>query len=155
MEIFIDLISELGKLMDAELIPDLNQVVTIMINEKIMVNIELGSTGEKILLGSFIVELPPGYFRQEVLKFALLANHASDINTGTLGYISNHNCLTLLQEIDLHELTPAKLYEHIIIFVSRAEGWQNAVNSGKLYPEEKNEIPKLNSKKESSKIFGF
>jgi hypothetical protein len=155
MENFIDLMSALGELMDTELIPDLNQVVTIMINEKIMLNIELSVTGEKILLGSLVVELPPGRFREEVLKFALLANHASDTNLGTLAYISNHNSLVLLQEVYSQGLKATELYEKISFFVDRAQGWQNAINAGKPYPEERNEIPKLKVKSEGQKIFGF
>jgi len=151
----MDLMSALGELLDTELIPDLNEVVTIMINEKIKVNIELGATEEKILLGSFIVELPPGRFREEVLKFGLLANHASDINIGSLSYISNHNCLVLLQEILLHGLKVEDLYNHLLLFVNRAQAWQNAINSGKTHPEERNEIPKKHSATQGGKIFGF
>jgi hypothetical protein len=151
---FIDLMSSLGELLDTELIPDLNQVVSIMIDEKLMVNIELSKNSEKILLGTFIVELPPGRFREDVLKFALLANHASDVNIGILSYVANHNCLALLQEIETHGIKVQTLYEELSSFVDRAEGWQNAINSGRPYPEERNEVPKLKAT-ESGKIFGF
>jgi hypothetical protein len=154
MQSFTNLMSELGDLMDTELIPDLHQVVSLMINEKILVNIELNATGEKILLGCFIVELPPGRFREEVLKFALLANNASDSNIGTLAYVAKQNSLALLQEIQAHGLKASTLYEHLSLFVSRAEAWQNAINAGKLYPEERSEIPKAQAK-EKGKMFGF
>ena len=74
MKSFHDLIAELGEYIGEDLKVDLNMACSLEINNLIKVQIELDSPGEKILLMSLITELPPGKFRENILKDALKAN---------------------------------------------------------------------------------
>ena len=70
MKSFHDLIAELGEYIGEDLKVDLNMACSLEINNLIKVQIELDSPGEKILLMSLITELPPGKFRENILKDA-------------------------------------------------------------------------------------
>lgn len=154
MQSFTDLMSDLGELLDTEIIPDLNLSCCLVINESLKVQLEMSSTGEEILIGSFIVELPPGRFREEVLKDALKANYKSDVNPGVLSYVKNHNALTLFQSIQAHGISADIIYKYLSLFAERAKGWKDAINNGKTHPIDSGEVPKGRDGERSS-LFGF
>ena len=53
----------------------------------ITVQLQLDSTQENLFLFSSLIELPPGRFRENVLREALKANGQPDPRAGILGYI--------------------------------------------------------------------
>lgn len=154
MQSFTDLMNDLGELLNTEIHPDLNLSCCLMINDSLKVQIEMSTTGEEILLASFVVELPPGRFREEVLRDALKANHQSDLNHGVLSYVKNHNALTLFQTIHAHGLSANDLYKYLSLFVERAKGWKDAINAGKTHPTDSGEVPQSREGQGSS-LFGF
>lgn len=149
MKNFVDLMEELGDLLDTELIPDLNQVCLIVINESINVQLEMDVTGEFILMACEIIELPPGRFREDVLKESLKINYFADLRPGILSYIGNENALVLFQNILAHGLTAEELHEHLSVFAARCENWKKAISDGKTCPDEE----KVKSAKGRGSIF--
>ncbi len=151
---FSDLIDELGDEFGVELRPDIHGICLLLINEKLKVQLEVDVTGENLLMASLISELPPGQFRENILKNALKANYLVEENFGALSYTGPDNSLTLATNIPLHGLTGRELYEILSIFVQRATAWQKAIDEGHPYPLDSGEVPKSESAHKSP-LFGF
>ncbi len=152
MKNFHDLIHELGEYIGEDLKVDLNMACCLEINNLFKVQIELDSPGEKILLMTLITELPPGKFRENILKDALKANFLAEEKEGTLAYLEKENSLVLFYEIFTSAITREILYEHLMKFIKRATDWHSAIESGRSAPDS-GEIPDSTEKK--GNIFGF
>lgn len=150
MKNFASLIHELSELAGIAIETDIHEAVKLRINQKIPVQIEAETTGESILLMSQFIELPPGRFRENILKDALKANHMSDQHPSVLSYILKHNQLVLFQHVHAHALTGELLYGHLTIFVKRVESWREAIDSGKTSPSGEFPLPKS-----KPNLFGF
>ena len=151
---FADVLNELGDELDIDVEADLHGVCTIMINEKVKVQLEVDVTGESILMASLVTELPPGKFRERILKDALKANYQVEENHGTLSYTGPDNALVLSLTIPMHGLNGKELYEHLSIFVERAQGWQKAIDDGFPSPPDSGEVPQGDVSGKTS-LFGF
>lgn len=151
---FNDLIESLGEELGIDLHADFHGLCQMMINEKLKVQLEADTTGEFLLIVSMICDLPPGKFRENILKDALKANYKIQENYGILSYIGPENSLALFNHIPMHGLTGKELYEHLSIFVQRALGWQKAIDEGFSSPPDSNEVPKADSVTKNS-LFGF
>lgn len=149
---FHDLIHQLGEFIGEELTVDQNQACFLEINEQLKVQMELDPPGEKILLMSQIIELPPGKFRETVLKDALKANFLAEEKEGTLAYLERQNTLVLFQELYTHSITMQILYDRLIKFIERAIKWATSIEAGRSSPDS-GEIPEGTIKKGSP--FGF
>ncbi len=152
MKNFHDLIAELGEFIGEELTVDLNQACFLEINNNLKVQIELDPPGEKILLMSKIIELPPGKFRENILRDGLKANFLAEEKEGILSYLERQNTLVLCHDLYTHSITMNILHEHLIKFIERATKWFTAIEAGRSSPDI-GEIPEITEKKGS--LFGF
>ncbi len=152
MKNFHDLIHELGEFIGTTLTVDLNHSCCLEINQTLKVQIELDPPGEKILLMTKIIELPPGRFRENILKDGLKANFLAEEKLGILAYLERQNTLVLFQDLYTHSITMEILYEHLIKFIERASNWLTSIEGGKSSPD-LGEIPAGTEKKGSP--FGF
>jgi hypothetical protein len=152
MKNFPDLIHELGEFIGEELKTDQNNACCLEINQTLKVQIELDGPGERILLISLITELPPGKFRENILKDSLKANYLAEEKTGTLSYVERENCLVLFHYLYTFSITKDILYENLMKFIERATAWHKAIESGRSSPDV-GEIPQAFEKKGS--MFGF
>lgn len=134
MERFYQLIEELGNILDLSLYVDSHQACQLVIEEKIAIQIELDPSGEKILLGSFLCEIPPGKFREEVLKQALMDNYSNPLETGTLSYMEKTSKLALFSYIPFAELSAEKLSDFLATFIEKGLKWKEAVEKGETHP---------------------
>ena len=86
-----NLMQGLGQLLQIDLREDFNQSCTLNM-DGIKVQMELDSPGEFLLLMTFISELPPGQFRETVLKEALKVNYTVEQKIGTLSIATAFFC---------------------------------------------------------------
>lgn len=135
MKTLDDILHELSPFFDEELLPDPNNACVLVINENLRIQLEIDISGEFLLLGCFIVELPPGRFRENVLKSALKANDVIDQSPGILAFVARANQLVLFEQIHTSEISGEKLYEEITAFYSKADGWKTAIQGGQSHPE--------------------
>ena len=149
---FHDLIHELGEYMGEEFKVDANGSITLRINETLKVQIELEPTGERIILTSMIIEIPPGKFRETILKDSLKANFLAEDKIGTLSYLEKENVLVLFQFLEARSITKEILHENLLELIDRAQKWHSAIEAGRSAPDT-GEIPECTEKKGS--IFGF
>lgn len=153
MEAFEQIIQELGLLFGEEFHSYQNQVCTIEIDETVKVQIELHPLGDFLQVSAFVSELPPGKFREEILKNGLKANSLVGKNSSILAYTSKSNQLVLFQNIPTEGVTGDKLYERLTPFVKRVKAWKEAIDAGRPYPST-GEIPPSDDKNKP-RLFGF
>lgn len=134
MKSFEDILAGLSPLVGEDLHPDVNNACVLVLNENIKIQLELDITAEFLLMASMIIDLPPGKFRENVLKSALKANNMIDQSPGILAFVVKANKLVLFDRIYTDDLTPEKLLAEITQFFHKAENWKNAIQGGNTAP---------------------
>lgn len=129
MDRFEELLDQFGRLINVVLRPDRNQACRLTFNKTLQVQLEYDIAKEKILIASLIAEIPPGKFRENILREALKANNLYP-RTGTLGYSERHNKLALFDFLSVHGLTAEKLSAYLTPFVEKANFWRTSIESG-------------------------
>lgn len=133
MDRFQQLLWDLGELIELPLHIDKNSACKLLLDEKLEVQLEMDSDGEKLLIGAFLGELPPGKFRENVLKDALKVNHLIHPYS-TLAFMEKTNTLILYQYLMANELSGETLVEHLNVFIEEAEEWRAAITNGQSAP---------------------
>jgi hypothetical protein len=147
MDRFEELLKELGGIINAPLHPDKHRVCKLNVNNYLHIQLEHDAVKERLLIATFLCEIPAGKFRENVLKDALKANTIYP-RIGTLCYSERNNQLSLFEYFSFYDLTAAKLSEYLNKFIDRAMLWKTAVEKGQSSPQEE-----AQTKKESSSIF--
>jgi hypothetical protein len=136
MDTFAQLLSDLGLLLDIPLFPDKRCACKLNIEDALHVQLEPDANREKLLLFCFLAEIPPGKFRENVLRDALKTN--ADLTMGTLGFSERNNQLVLFAYLSFHPLTAKELLDFLSLFVAKAQSWKQAIATGQtvnLCPE--------------------
>ena len=149
---FNDLVYELSQILGEELKADLNQICPLVIEENLHVQLEMDISGESVLMGCFICELPPGKFRENILKDSLKAQFDSKLEKSVLGYCEQINQLALFQNVSNYDLNGEALYKELCSFVDRVKDWKSAIESGKTSPDGAFSEP---TQKQSRPLFGI
>lgn len=131
---FEELILRVGEALGITLHVDKNHACLLKIHHKLSMQIQRDTTGEKVIIASFLIELPPGRFRQNVLAEALKANNLPDPRTAIFGYLKAKNMLTMHQIYPMNILDGKKLAILVANFIDYAEAWQHAVENGQPGP---------------------
>lgn len=127
---FEELLSDLGKVFHLKLHIDKQNACTIQIHPQLTVQLQLDITQEHLWIFSKIIDLPPGKFRENILKEALKANSLPDPLTGILSYLNGANQLALYQKYPLNILNGDKLSGFLGAFVEMADNWREAIGKG-------------------------
>lgn len=133
-ERFATLLHELSAVLDVPLHVDRNHACLFRVHEQLSVQIQLDATQERLWMASFICELPPGKFRENILAEALKANNLPDPRTGIFGYLAINNHLTLHQRYPLASLDGQKLSQLLAGFIDYADLWRDAIARGQPGP---------------------
>jgi hypothetical protein len=86
---------------------------------------------DRVLIGAFIGELPPGKFREILLKETLKENNLYP-RVGTFAYSPRNNQLVFFTYALLPTLTGDFLADILEIFLDRAFSWKTALETGQL-----------------------
>jgi hypothetical protein len=152
MKSYHELIAKLSERLHMEIYPDLNNVVTLKLEKRVKIQLESDSLDEVFLLGAYITFLPPGKFREHILKGALKANFSINKKPEILSYMTRENTLTLHRKFLLSSLTIDDLIKHIKAIVERAKKWMDAIESGRAFPDDEIE---QGTDKSSKAMFGL
>ena len=128
---FEELLRELGVEYGLTLHPDRRGACKLRINEVMSLQIEYNPDRIDLTVATFICEIPPGKFRENILKSALQSNHLAP-DKAILSYCDKNNQLALFQVISMTTLTGKKLSELLSDFIKKAEEWRVAVETGNL-----------------------
>lgn len=137
MDPFAQLLNDLSLLLDTHLSPDKRGACKLNIEDTLHVQLEPDATREKLLFFCFLSEVPPGKFRENVLRDALKAN-ADPSTPGTLGFSERNNQLVLFANLNFSSLTARKALDFLHLFMTKAQAWKQAIATGQtsnLCPE--------------------
>jgi hypothetical protein len=134
MNAFLDILYKLSHETGLKLYPDHHGVCKLLIGNRTTIQLEMDPNGEKLLIGSVIIEIPLGKFREEVLKHALVANSTEYPYYGYLCYIQRINSLALYDTLSLRDLSGEALLNYIEQFAEKSEKWKSAIESGRPGP---------------------
>lgn len=135
IDAFEDLLSQLGKILHLSLHLDKHHACSIQIREGLVVQLQLDVSQENLTLFSKVTEIPPGKFREEVLKEALKANGQADPRIGVFGYLAPTNHLVLFQRYPLFLLTGERLANLLGAFYEWVALWKEAIEKGQTSPQ--------------------
>lgn len=131
MNPFEDLIRQLALIMNCELHPDARQSCSLsFLPEELVIQIDLDSNADKILIGSQLGRLTPGAYRNKMFTQALRANGAAKLPCGILAFSEKNDTLILFQYLELATLTGEKLYHFLQRFREHALVWKEALSTG-------------------------
>ncbi len=148
MDRFEEILKDLGTALGIPLHPDRRGACRLNINDVMRVQIEFQPDKEQVLLACMICEIPPGKFRENILKDALRANWPYPTN-GILSYSEKNNNLSLFEHIPTANISGQKLLDVLNAFIAKADSWRKGVESGQTSTL----LPSV--KKGESGIFGL
>ena len=147
MNFFEEYIQKLGQTLGTPLHAEKGYLCKLRVEGSLQVQIEHEPDQERILIASFLCELPPGKYREDLLKEALKANDSLE-RLGIFAYSSKNNNLVyflyLSDKIAFEEFSQSFLH-----WLDTAKVWKSAVESGNIY-----QISQSRSSSSSS-IFGL
>jgi|SRR5579862_5526742 len=126
---FQELLVSLGQQLGLPLHPDKTGACRLNIRNLFSIQLEYEPARERILIASFLCEVPPGKLRENVLRDALKANFPYP-EMGSFGYSERNNKLSLFLYSPIHGLTGQKLAALLSSFIEKATKWKQAVEQG-------------------------
>jgi hypothetical protein len=142
MDRFQQLLWDLGELIELPLHLDKHNACKLLIDEKLPVQIEIDPEKEQLLVAGMIAELPPGRFRENVLKETLKLN-ATYHPFGIFAFVEKINILVLYKYLLMSDLNGEKLTDFLEIFVDELVSWNSAITSGNALPPQYFKPPPL------------
>lgn len=130
MDRFAELLSDLGRAVNLPLHPDKKRICQLNVNSglfHIQISDEPGK--ERILIATFVADVPPGKFRENILRDALKAN-ASFPPLEIFGYSERNNKLALFAHLPYLDLTGEKLSAFLSHFIDKCQAWRTAIDTG-------------------------
>ncbi len=145
---FENLIQQLGAEMGIDLKPDahLSCLLTFP-DDNVSVQIDLDTSGDQILVGTQLGNIPPGPYRERILFQAMRVNGGSLIPRGILAFSEKNDTLVLFQFLPLAFLDGKILHTYIEVFRDHAKIWKEALEHG--------EIPTIEEDARQGTMFGL
>lgn len=128
---FAELLHELGKVLGIALFPDHHNACQIVIQGQAALQMQVEPNGEELFILVALPEIPPGRYRQDVLKEALKENGTA---AGTLAFLAAQNRLVLFQHVNMAHTTGEKLAATLFALHERALAWSKALDEGRTSP---------------------
>jgi len=126
---FHELIYDLGTHLKISLKPDKRGACKLSYHNLFFVQLDYDPSKERILMASFVCDVPPGKLRENVFRDALKTHHPFP-EVGVFGYCERTNKLSLFTYIPLPGLTAIKLATLLSAFIEKANKWREAVGTG-------------------------
>lgn len=131
---FLEILYNLSHDTGLKLYPDQHDACKLIVGNNVHVQLEIDPITDQLILGSIIAETPPGNFREEVLKHALVANSAEPPNYGCVCYIQKINSLALYDTLPSKGVRTEFLIDFITVFADKVLSWRKALEQGKPGP---------------------
>lgn len=131
MDRFAILLADLGSLISVPLHPDPKRTCKLNIDNALHIQIEEDEPKDRLLIATFVCEIPPGKFREKVLCETLKENNLYP-RTGTFSYCQRNNKLALFSYAYYPGLTADNFADFLGTFIEKAITWKTAVETGQL-----------------------
>ncbi len=127
---FEELLKALGHVFHLPLHIDKHHACSIQVHNQLIIQLKPDPSLENLFIFSKIIEIPPGKFRENVLREALKANASTDPRVGIFGYIASTNQLALFQRYPFGILNGERLAGLVGAFLEYCETWRKAIEGG-------------------------
>ncbi len=131
---FEELLQALSKVFHLPLHIDRANACSIRLHGDLVIQLQPDMTQEYLWIFAKLIEIPPGKFRENVLKEALKANALPDPRAALFAYMSAANHLVLFQKYPFKILTGERLAGLIGSLLETADQWKKAIASGQSAP---------------------
>ena len=131
MDRFATLLADLGTLINVPLHPDSKRLCRLNIDNKIHLQIQEEENQDRLLVACFVGEIPPGKFRENLLKSALKENNVYP-RLGTFAYSARNNQLTLFAYAYYPGLNGDNFADFLATFLEKAFTWKTALETGRI-----------------------
>ncbi len=132
---FEEIIHNLSKKIEVDLSIEKDNIISIMVDEKLFIQLEADLDEDKLLIFSSIANLSAGKFRENVLINALKENNKFDFEY-TFAYLEEDNALALFTYLNFEDINPEMLNQTLAGFVDISLLWKDAVDTGRDSPVE-------------------
>ena len=129
---FEAVLQEFGETLELELVPNEFNAVIIKDPDGLEVQLEFNQKYDSIMLYAELGSLPPGSYREDVLREALLANAQEYPRNGVFAYSDAKDSLVIFVDRSLHELNGEKIAYLYVPFVEKAKKWRDALSRGEV-----------------------
>lgn len=146
MDRFAQVLYDLSQVIHVDLAPDKKRVCKLNVEGRLHIQIECEEAKERLLLATFLGEVPAGKFRENVLREALKANSHYP-RVGTFSYVERNNQLSLQEYVPLEALSGEKLASILTKFIQLATHWHQALQKGT--------VPTIEVPKQGGSMFGL
>ena len=130
---FEALLKDLGDNLDFDMTPESNGICSIIIDDKLVLQLENSRDEQEILIISPILELPPGSFRTKVFINALKANNQIP-KVGCFAFNDASAELFLFEYFPLQAENVEKFRPVLEIFIEKAITWKEALLNNESAP---------------------
>jgi hypothetical protein len=131
MDYFAILLADLSTLIDTQIYSDTKKICQLSIDSKLHIQLKEDAGKDRMLISAFIHDIPPGRFREHVLRDTLKENYLYP-RTGTFAYCDRNNQLALFAYVYYQNLTAEGLADFLETFIERCFTWQTAIETGQL-----------------------
>lgn len=131
MDRYAELLHDAGALLNVPLQPDTKRACRIGVDGKIHLQLQEEENKDRILIATYICEIPPGKFRENVLKETLKENEIFP-RLGTFGYSERQNKLALFSYVYFLGLSADTFVDFVGSFLEKALSWKTAIETGQL-----------------------
>lgn len=139
MDRFQALLNQISPLIHEPLYADRKRAVRITVNETLDIFLEDDEQKDRVLIATFISEIPAGKYRENLLKEGL-KNNALFPRIGTFAYSERNNQLCLFEYHSYVNLTGEKIADRLACFIAKANFWRDAMQRGTLPSIKEGEI---------------
>src|SRR3569832_1969618 len=131
MDKFAIVLAELSDLVDVPLHPDQHRSCSLNVNNVMHIQLKEEESKDRILIGAFIGELPPGKFREKILTETLKENNLFP-RIGTFCYSPRNNQLAIFTYVSLNGLSGETMADVLEVFLDRAFSLKTALETGQI-----------------------
>ena len=114
------------------LISDKNNTCQIRLKTGLEFQIEMDKAHQFLIIGADLGVIPPGRYRENILREALKANGLPHPLYGIFAYSKKKNSLILFMRLNLSELTGQKVAEFLQPFTEKGLAWMRAIARGEV-----------------------
>ena len=131
MDKFLLLLDDLGTLIGIPFHVNAKGLCQININNQLHVQISNESDKDRILVATFISDVPPGKFKENIFLEALKANQPFP-RLGTFAYSEKNNQLAFFSHVYYRNLNGDTLADFLEKFIEKALSWKIGIETGHL-----------------------
>lgn len=147
-DLFGMLLQEVGTILNIkDLKADQNNSCLIKLKSGLKIQIEMDRTGQFLLIGSDLGDLPAGPYRLNIFREALKANGSSPPLHGILAFSAKTQHLVLFSKLMASQLNGDKMTAELNPFIEKATLWSEALKRG--------DVPIVSQPAASGGMFGM